>query len=357
MKNDLTCAVVRDLLPAYAEGLTSPETNAAVEAHLAGCPDCAARLAAMRSPEPEAAEAAETAREVDYLKKVKRRSWKRVVLSIFLTLLVLTGAAAAKLFVIGSPASEETMVVRTWTAGGQLWVDVTSRVSANAWWGWKTEVEDGAAYITAREVIVSPIHPTAWGRIGVPLDGVEEVYLCGRLIWQDGAVITRETLDLLDAKTPYVGDASAVGRLVGCTEIPQLGGYTLSLQTGAEPYGCTIQLQTVMGTENQVEEIMERAAVQLLALVGNLGEVSWTYTDVTGEVHTGAVTEADCLSLIQDPLPELDGAPFSWELDIQDSLKDYADTAAHFQRLCSFLDMQCYIRRVYEQSPELLPAP
>ena len=31
MKNDLTCAVVRDLLPAYTEGLTEQETNEAVE--------------------------------------------------------------------------------------------------------------------------------------------------------------------------------------------------------------------------------------------------------------------------------------------------------------------------------------
>ena len=356
MKNDLTCGVVEDLLPSYTEGLTSPETNGAVERHLAGCEACAAKLAAMRSPEP-VQEQEETAKLVDYLKKVKRRGWKRVVLAVLLTVLVLLGALAAKVFLIGSPADAETMAVRTWTAGGQLWVDVTSGVSANAYWGWETEVENGTARITAREVVVSPIHPTAWGRIGVPLEGVEEVYLCGRLIWQEGATITRETLDLLDAKTPYVGDASAVGRLVGCTEIPELGGYTLSLQTGAEPYGCTIQLQTVMGTKNRVEEIMERAAVQLLALVGNLGEVSWTYTDVTGEVHTGVVTEADCLSLIQDPLPELDGAPFSWELDIQDSLKDYTDTAAHFQRLCRFLDTQYYFRRVYEQSPELLPAP
>lgn len=351
MKNDLTCAVVGDLLPAYAEGLTAPETNEAVERHLSGCPECAAKLAAMRSPEPEG-EAEETAKEVDYLKKVKRRGWLRVTLAILLTL----AALAARVCVIGSPASADTMAVRTWTAGGQLWVDVTSSVSANAWWGWDTEVENGAAHITAREVVVSPIHPSAHGRIGVPLEGVEEIYLCGRLIWQDGETIARETLDLLDAKTPYVGDASAVGRLVGCTEIPRLGGYTLSLQTGAEPYGCTIQLQTVMGTKNQVDEIMQRAAFQLLALVGNLSEVSWTYTDVTGETHTGAVTEADCLSLIRDPLPELDGAPFSWELDIQDSLKDYTDTAAHFQRLCRFLDTQWYFRRVYEH-PELLPAP
>ena len=35
MKNDLTCGVVRDLLPSYVEGLTSQETNQAVETHLA----------------------------------------------------------------------------------------------------------------------------------------------------------------------------------------------------------------------------------------------------------------------------------------------------------------------------------
>ena len=33
MKNDLTCGVVRDLLPSYVEGLTAPETNEAVERH------------------------------------------------------------------------------------------------------------------------------------------------------------------------------------------------------------------------------------------------------------------------------------------------------------------------------------
>ena len=50
MKNDLTCAVVRDLLPSYVEGLTSAETNTAVEAHLSACPDCTARKKAMTAP-------------------------------------------------------------------------------------------------------------------------------------------------------------------------------------------------------------------------------------------------------------------------------------------------------------------
>ena len=56
MKNDLTCGVVRDLLPSYVEGLTSQETNTAVERHLADCPDCTrlrADLAGETPPPPE----------------------------------------------------------------------------------------------------------------------------------------------------------------------------------------------------------------------------------------------------------------------------------------------------------------
>ena len=78
MKNipELSCAIVEDLLPTYVERLTSEETNMAVEAHLASCPACAAKRAAMGAKETEAAgqNAEETAREVDYLKKVRRRN-------------------------------------------------------------------------------------------------------------------------------------------------------------------------------------------------------------------------------------------------------------------------------------------
>ena len=70
MKNDLTCGVVRDLLPSYVEGLTSPESNTAVERHLSECPDCAQLRTALAGAPKQAAP--EDAKEVDYLKKVKR---------------------------------------------------------------------------------------------------------------------------------------------------------------------------------------------------------------------------------------------------------------------------------------------
>lgn len=342
MKNDLTCAVVGDLLPAYAEHLTAPETNEAVERHLAGCPDCAAKLSAMRAPEPEP-EPEETAREVDYLKKVKRRGWLRVTLAIVLTLAVLLGALAAKVFVIGSPASADTMAVRTWTAGGQLWVEVTSSVSANAWWGWDTEVENGTVYITAREVIVSPIHPSAYGKIGVPLEGVEEVYLCGRLIWQDGAAITPAVQALYEARTPYIGDNSAVGALL--QELGRwygggvLSGYTVSLQTASQPYGLTLDftgrpegLSDSLAVKLNSE--MERLSPLLLALIDNLEEVRWMYLRPDGITQSQTVT----LEEVNAALPAVVSAynadrGTDWEAP--ESVKDYAASAAALQQLAA----------------------
>ena len=61
MKNDLTCGVVRDLLPNYVDGHLCVEPRRAVDLHLAGCSGV---LAFMRETEPrggrsEADEAAE----------------------------------------------------------------------------------------------------------------------------------------------------------------------------------------------------------------------------------------------------------------------------------------------------------
>ena len=52
------CSIVRDLLPLYAERLTSPETAAFVEKHLRICADCRRRhrprlpCSPLRTPRP-----------------------------------------------------------------------------------------------------------------------------------------------------------------------------------------------------------------------------------------------------------------------------------------------------------------
>lgn len=48
----MNCHVIQDLLPLYAEGLTSPESNDLVNAHLENCPDCRWELEQLRVPAP-----------------------------------------------------------------------------------------------------------------------------------------------------------------------------------------------------------------------------------------------------------------------------------------------------------------
>lgn len=332
MKDNLPCAVVRDLLPIYVEGLTEPETNAAVEVHLKTCPACTARLAAMRAPEPPPE--AETAKEVDYLKKVKRRSWKRVVLAVLVTVLVLMGALAAKLFLLGSAAGPESMVFYVEQSDETLSLRISSAVSANAYWGWKTEATDGVVEISAREGLVSPLHNTASAKLDIPLEGVQEVYLCGRLIWQEGTITAGQALKqfetLYEARTPYVGNPSALNEVAQALNLSRLGSYTFRLQTGTEPYGWTVDFtQEIEGLTN---ELMPYLAPQMLAVVGNLGTVSWTCPDDQGnpQTHTITLEEVNArLAELTDAYNDANGT--DWEA--LESVKDYAQSPVMLQRL------------------------
>lgn len=332
MKDNLPCAVVRDLLPIYVEGLTEPETNAAVEAHLKTCPACTARLAAMRAPEPPPE--AETAKEVDYLKKVKRRSWKRVVLAVLITVLVLMGALAAKLFLLGSAAGPESMVFYVEQSDETLSLRISSAVSANAYWGWNTKSQDGVVEISAREGLVSPLHSTASAKLDIPLEGVQEVYLCGRLIWQEGTITAGQALKqfetLYEARTPYVGNPSALNEVAQALNLSRLGSYTFRLQTGTEPYGWTVDFtQEIEGLTN---ELMPYLAPQMLAVVGNLGTVSWTCPDDQGNPQTHTITLEEVnsrLAELTDAYNDANGT--DWEA--LESVKDYAQSPVMLQRL------------------------
>ena len=330
MKNDLSCAVVRDLLPSYIDGLTSPETNGAVEAHLGTCPDCA-RLhrqmaAPERPPEPEAD------REVDYLRQVRRKSRLRVALAVLVTAALLMGGLAAKVFLIGSPADAGAMAWEVTETDTGIRVQVMSAASANAWWGWKLRQEGGVVTITCREGLVSPFHPTASGDVDVPLSpGITEVRLIDRVIWQDGTVIDRRVLAAWNARTPYVGNMPALNDLANTLDIPGLcGDYTNALHTSQRPYGWTLEfLDYGWNRKDAVlrDREMERLSLLMLARVDNLGEVSWTWTD---QSRTVTLAEADAA------LPELyahANAAGGTDWAAPDSVKDCAASPAALQRL------------------------
>ena len=321
MKNDLTCGVVRDLLPSFVEGLTSDETNRAVEADLAACPECTARRDAMAAPEN--AEAAEQRREVDYLKTVRRESGRRVVIAIACTLAVILAGVALKMFVIGEPAGREGMSWSMRCDETAMDLRVYSTWSGVAYCRWDLENNDGVVRLTAKKVLPSFLYDSADHRERIPLEGVREVWIADQLIWQDGVAISSGTMDLYAAKTPYVGDMPALNRVANALNIQsRCGSYLNSLKTAQEPYGWTLEFSDVYSEKQAawLDETMEHdLAPLMLALVDNLGEVSWTYRTQDGALQTRTVT----LPQVNEALPR--------------PVKDYAASPAQLQQLCDLL--------------------
>ena len=370
MKNipELPCAVVEDLLPAYMEGLTSEETRQAVEAHLASCPACAAKRAAMGAEEgPSPEEAAETAREVDYLKAVRRKGRRRVWLAVLGTLLVLTAAFAAKVFVIGTPLNPDGVAVDTQEEDGVLQVGISSLGSGNAFWGWKVENQDGVVSITGRSVLVSPLFRDGTGTVEVPLEGVTEIWLGrageGRLVWQEDTEISPDAWALYQAQTPYVGDNSAVGRVLAAVDTwygPPIVDYTISLQTSSEPYGLTIHFDSVTayvsGAGRSLDKRMYAIAPSLLALIGNLGQVQWTYAAPDGTAVTRSVTLEEVDAALPDWIAAYDlDAGADWTAP--ESVKDFAASPAKVQQLADLTDFGFYAVTVEDGANVFTPWP
>lgn len=343
MKNDLTCAVVRDLLPSYVEGLTAEETAGAVERHLGSCPDCAARLEAMRTPPaPAGSEAVETAKEVDYLKQVKRRSRRRVAAAALATAACLLAVFLVKIFIIGTPLQAQSVAVTEQEIeNGVLRLTVSSPDSGRALHGWRVETADGVASIYARDVLVSPLYHDGAGFLNIDLEDVREVWLggiSGELVYQEGVVVSREALRRYEARTPYVGDAPALGAVAEAVGLgSQRWSYTTELHTSDRPYRWTIKFQEHWGDTSADTWMRGLYGPLMLALVDNLDEVGWTYTTAGsgGKTYVENMLTLEAADGYLQDLLEKSDLDQRWKT--LESVKDFTATPAGTQVLYDLL--------------------
>lgn len=336
MKNDLTCGVVRDLLPSYVEGLTSTESNTAVERHLSGCPDCAQLRTALAGAPKQAAP--EDAKEVDYLKKVKRRGWRRVAAAVAVTVLLFTAGVAAKLFVIGTPIQTQGMswVIST-DVPGQLDIRVYSIWSGTACRQWETEQEpEGIVRVTCRQVLPSPLSNSGDYRAVLNTEGVNAVYLGDQLIWQGGVEISPQIDRIYQAQTPYVGDAPAVGQVLSAGRFDWIGDYTIELQTSAQPYRLTLNFSAphTPGGIRLSETGLYQDMAAVLAIIGNLDEMECAFRDENGQPWSRVLTveelNQDLPRIIADYNERFShGKP----CPLYDDVKNYAGSCADLEQL------------------------
>lgn len=337
MKNDLTCGVAGDLLPSYAENLLSEESRQAVERHLRDCPSCAEKLRAMTAPAESPAET--EAREVDYLKRIKRKNRLRVFLAALCAAAVILLGFAAKIFLIGTPAQTQdcNLALSTITEENHLVLVAHTPNSGEALFGWEEDHSGGVVSITARRALVSPFHKSGDMRLEIPLEGVKEVSLCGELLYQDGLLIDSAVVDVYEAQTPYAGDAPALGRLAEIFQLESLAPYTMELFTSQEPYRWTLHFRKPSSADGLICLDMScKKAPLFLALAGNLSEVGWTYTDKDGNTHDHVLTLEEANARLPE-LTALYNEANGTDWPVKDSVKDYAAAPADLQRLIELL--------------------
>ena len=107
----LPCELIHDLLPLYAEHLTSPETNLLLEEHLQSCPACQEELRAIQLPVPVQPDAAADAP----LKTIQNTLRRKRILTVLAVLLCTLAAAFLGRWMYTAQAPVTVEDAKIWT--------------------------------------------------------------------------------------------------------------------------------------------------------------------------------------------------------------------------------------------------
>lgn len=318
MKGPIPCEIINDLLPLYVDGLTCDETNRQIREHMESCESCRGNFQRMK--EAFAGEESEKQKadrqEIDYLKKLRKKGFKRILLGAVLAIVFVLMAAFLKLFVIGYP-SNAYQITYVDVREQQLALGGSFYDSTSVYNRYKTiQRRDGTT-----ELVLYVCLPSAWNRSGVfnldiDLSQIKtDLAINGLTVKRDGTVITKLANDLYQAKHPYVGDMPANGRIAQLLRIGDtLGNYNNELQTSREPYGWTFDFGDRLANSKVFEAKMKSYASILMALIDNLDEVSWSYmveTDSGPAERSGKITREECSEWLGVPLESFSESPES----------------------------------------------
>lgn len=319
MSDRLRCEVVRDLLPSYVDGLTSNVTNEEIASHLSSCKECERLYNEMKEP----IEMPMETKEMDYLKKVKQRTNKRIFIGATVIVALFFLIIGIRMYIVGgkvnSVANYNSMISQTVDGTEVLVVQGKLANRSRVYKKHNITVEDGTATIKLTDRAALPWEDNNDFYVGYEIpDGVNRVVLNEDVIWEDGVIITKEANEIYNTKHPYVGEMPANGRTAVALQITKFGQYQNSLQTTEEPYGWTLEFLDTITKDKIFNERMTQNAYVILSLIDNLGELSWQYNNGSAVITKTVTIEDATKALGQD-------------------IKSYTKSISEFQRLLNQL--------------------
>ena len=306
----LPCEIVQDLLPSYVDGVTGPVTGEAVRDHLDACESCRESWERMRAPEKTVSP--EERAELDFLKRTKRRHRLAMAVGVAAAVLAVTAIVLVRTYCIGSPISGRALDCsgvdvngRTLTLQGEV-MDESRGVSDVDF-----HEEDGVVTATVKVTRRSPFHREQFRADYTASEDIRQVWVDNQVIWDRGERIGAWVRAVYATRHPYIGDVSANGKTALAVGVAaQLGEFRSELRTDQEPFCWTVVLENqVPATEReQYEACMRGFACVMLAVIDNLGEVTFT-CPMDGGTETLTVTTAQADEFAGQSIKECGRSP------------------------------------------------
>ena len=288
MKSNVSCAIIKDLMPTYLDELTSEETNRIIEEHIEECEECANLLKNMREPEIDEDEMNNEKIEIDFLKKNKKQSKLIFGSAVIIAVISIVAGFMIPLFAKHELSYEEInldLSVGDITVDDEFVEDGLLSLTAKAYGEYgisKIDCSEKDGVVTVKvigardRIWTSPAYETKYNARHT----IKAVKFGNNTIWENGVTVDDDTLDIYKTAHPYVGDASKNGETLYVLKVfEKLGEYTMELHTSEEPYGMTVVIKKPIEKKKEafLEKYMGFAACNCLALIDNLSSVSFQY--------------------------------------------------------------------------------
>ncbi|MCR5344977.1 MAG: DUF4825 domain-containing protein [Lachnospiraceae bacterium] len=305
--NNIPCEVIKDLLPSYIDGLTADVTNGVVNEHIKECESCKAILESMKKGQEEAPEvSAKDTKEIDFLKKNRKRNIAILVGSIVAAVVLIFGILFVRLQLIGNTVSMAAIKYSVIEQGdNKLAITIAADGEEHAYRSKVNKTAEGYD-IDLSESLASVFGKNSGSyEIYVDIDDyTKEITLNGRVIWYDGTAITSGVAAAYDTRHEYMGDMPANGKSAVAVGLYDLvGSYTNELKSAEEPYEWIINLEEDVASSKQsiTEQGITSRAYAILAMIKNLGKVTFNYT-VDGTPKTLTIDNSSASSFFGEDI-------------------------------------------------------
>ncbi|MEF9891940.1 MAG: DUF4825 domain-containing protein [Anaerorhabdus sp.] len=285
----LPCSIIREILPNYVDNCCEEEASILVKEHLDECDECRQIYTEMIRPIKHAKDT-----NIDYLKRVKQKNRRKILISISIIILLFVSFLLLKSYVFGVNSNDVSIkgnivvdngVIQYTVKPNQPGVIIKNYHIENTNLNYKK-----ITYTLVKSFSSEYLEST----IVIPLSSIDDLVKIDNVIIESktGQMYTEPFISLIDNRIKYVGDNVGVHNLLEIVGINNLSydgnplmmidqnGYTIQLKTSSEPYA----IKVIYNNEVKQEAIpdLKIKAELVLSAIDNCNTM--IFEDSTGEI-------------------------------------------------------------------------